>query len=188
MDAVPSLWPSTASGTSTSRALLAQASSERMTSVCCRHPPRIYVFTRCSDGTNPKAVRLTSRLYYNCTRWPRARHTVHNVAWFGLKWCPQWEKNTKLRKTSSNSAFSRWQKGERERAAAANEPVDAGRCRKRRLWDFCSNVFSVGLLSSKTVGWYYAVKGLDNENAKLHCRGWCPDIFWIYSCNWMHLR
>jgi len=44
VDAVPSLRPSPTSGTLTSRALLAQASRGRMTSVGCRHPPRICVY------------------------------------------------------------------------------------------------------------------------------------------------
>ena len=48
MNAVPSLWPSAASGTLTSRTLLAQASRARTTA-----PARIYVFTRqSSDGAN----------------------------------------------------------------------------------------------------------------------------------------
>jgi len=66
------LWPSPAPGrpTLTSHALLAQASLERMTSVGCRHPHRIFVFT-VSDGANPfisaTAIQLTPKLYYNST-------------------------------------------------------------------------------------------------------------------------
>ena len=53
MDAIPSQRPSPASGTLTSRALLAQASRGRMTWPGCRHPPRIYVFTRILGRCKP---------------------------------------------------------------------------------------------------------------------------------------
>ena len=46
VDAVPILRSSPTSGTLSSRALLAQASRERMTSMGYLHPPRIYIFTR----------------------------------------------------------------------------------------------------------------------------------------------
>ena len=70
------LWPSPASGTLTSHALLAQTSLERMTSVGCRHPQRIYVFTRIfgrckpiyichSDPTNSQAIlQMPPTTYY----------------------------------------------------------------------------------------------------------------------------
>ena len=76
------LWPSPASGTLTSHALLAQTSVERMTSVGCRHPHRIYVFTRIfgqckpiyichSDPTNSQAllhVYLTDAFACHCSK------------------------------------------------------------------------------------------------------------------------
>jgi len=65
VDAGPSLRPSPASGTLTSRALLAQASHKRMTSVGCRHPPRIYVFTRIFGRYKP--IYICQSGPTNCT-------------------------------------------------------------------------------------------------------------------------
>ena len=71
------LWPSPASATLTSHALLAQTSLEHMTSVGCLCPQRIYVFTRIfgrckpiylchsDDRTNSQAIlQMPPTTYY----------------------------------------------------------------------------------------------------------------------------